>query len=477
MSIFAAPRTPWYSDDGTKTENRRPFFIGVAGGTASGKSSVVKELVSQLDNQWITSISTDSYYAPLTPHQHAHVADYDFDIPGAFDWELLISDLQNLSAGRMIHVPVYDFVSHSRLPAQSIRVYGADVIILEGIFALWHPDIRAMMDMKIFVDTDDDVRLARRIRRDIAERGRDLEGVLNQYLRFVKPSHEDHVRPTMRYADVIVPRGVENTTALNLLVGHVQAKVSERRRFGAGSPAGTTSNDGAPDVRSAVASNPLVHSVKQTQRCRAMQTLLRDSSTNASDFIFYGERFIRIVLEEALAHLPRGAPRNVTTPTGSTFSGNELFASPLVAISIMRGGDPLVMGLKQLSRKVTCGRMLIQSDANRTPHLVHIDLPVNIQGKAVILLDSALGTGKAARMAVQVLVEHGVKQEDMMFVCLVAAPQGIHRLTAHFPSLTVVTGSIDQGLNERNLIVPGLGNFASRFYGTDGNDEPSFKVF
>jgi uridine kinase len=437
---------------------------------------VVKELVAQLDNQWITSISTDSYYAPLSPYQHAHVADYDFDVPGAFDWELLINDLRNLSDGKMIHVPVYDFVSHSRLPAQSIRVYGADVIILEGIFALWHPDIRAMMDMKIFVDTDDDVRLARRIRRDIAERGRDLEGVLNQYLRFVKPSHEDHVRPTMRYADVIVPRGVENVTALNLLVGHVQAKVTERRAIGAGPSVSTAAKEGPPDVRSAVSLNPRVHAVKQTQRCRAMQTLLRDKTTSANDFIFYGERFIRIVLEEAMAHLPRGRPRNVTTPTGSTFSGNELFASPLVAVSIMRGGDPLVMGLKQLSRKVTCGRMLIQSDSNRTPHLVHIDLPVNIQGKTVLLLDSVLGTGQAARMAVQVLVEHGVKQEDMMFVCLIAAPQGIYRLTSHFPSLTIVTGAIDQGLNERGLIIPGLGNFASRFYGTKNNQEPSFKA-
>jgi uridine kinase len=160
-----------------------------------GKSSVCKAILERLDVQWVAILPTDSFYRPLTREQIADVGNYNFDHPSAFDWPLLIETLRALKRCEKVDVPHYDFVTHSRLPTSS-TIYGADVIIVEGILALYHKEVRAELDMRIFVDTDSDVRLCRRLRRDIAERGRDVNGVLAQYERFVKPAFDEFVQPT-----------------------------------------------------------------------------------------------------------------------------------------------------------------------------------------------------------------------------------------------------------------------------------------
>jgi len=213
-----------------KEARKKPFIIGVCGGTASGKTSVCEIIVSALKDARVATISLDSFYRPLSTEERTNVSYYNFDHPDAFDWELTVEILKLLKEGnKRVDVPVYDFVTHSRLAGQATNVYGADVIIFEGILVFYVKQVRDLFDMKLFVDADPDTRLARRIIRDINQRGRDLQGVIKQYEKFVKPAFEDYILPTKKYADIIIPRGADNTVAIDLIVQHIQGKLTERK--------------------------------------------------------------------------------------------------------------------------------------------------------------------------------------------------------------------------------------------------------
>ncbi|KAK7131594.1 hypothetical protein R3I94_016650 [Phoxinus phoxinus] len=207
----------------------RPFLIGVSGGTASGKSTVCAKIMELLGqnkvdhhHRKVTIVSQDSFYRILTPEQKAKAlkGQYNFDHPEAFDTEFMCQTLKDIVEGKVVEVPTYDFVTHSRLP-EKICVYPADVVLFEGILVFYTQEVRDMFHMKLFVDTDSDVRLSRRVLRDM-KRGRDLEQILSQYTTFVKPAFEEFCLPTKKYADVIIPRGVDNMVAINLIVQHIQ---------------------------------------------------------------------------------------------------------------------------------------------------------------------------------------------------------------------------------------------------------------
>ncbi|KAJ1173059.1 hypothetical protein NDU88_004901 [Pleurodeles waltl] len=211
-------------------QDGQPFLIGVSGGTASGKSSVCSKIVQLLGQnevdhrqKQVVMLSQDSFYKVLTAEQKAKAlkGQFNFDHPDAFDNELIVKTLREIMEEKTVQIPVYDFVAHSR-KEESITVYPADVVLFEGILAFYVQDIRDMFQMKLFVDTDADTRLSRRVLRDINERGRDLEQILNQYITFVKPAFEEFCLPTKKYADVIIPRGADNVVAINLIVQHIQ---------------------------------------------------------------------------------------------------------------------------------------------------------------------------------------------------------------------------------------------------------------
>ncbi|KRM07725.1 uridine kinase [Liquorilactobacillus ghanensis DSM 18630] len=197
------------------------MIIGVTGGSGSGKTTVSQAVFNQLAGHSVLMLQEDSYYkdqADLTMEQRLQV---NYDHPNAFDTPLLIDQLSKLLAWQPVQVPVYDYTAHTR--SQQIRVVEPrEVIIVEGILVLNDPQLRDLMDIKIFVDTDDDIRIIRRIQRDIQERGRSLDSVINQYLSTVKPMYHQFIEPTKRYADVIVPEGGENTVAIDLLVTKVR---------------------------------------------------------------------------------------------------------------------------------------------------------------------------------------------------------------------------------------------------------------
>lgn len=195
--------------------------VGIAGGTGSGKTSVARSIVDHLGESVVTLIPQDAYYKDhpdLTPDERSRL---NYDHPDSFDNELLHFQIEQLKQGQAVQMPVYDFSAHRRLP-ETVIVPSRRVVIVEGIHVLVDEQLRNAMDIKIFVDTDGDVRVLRRILRDVNERGRSVDSVYNQYLRTVKPMHDAFIEPSKRYADLILPEGGENQIGISLVVAKIQ---------------------------------------------------------------------------------------------------------------------------------------------------------------------------------------------------------------------------------------------------------------
>lgn len=202
---------------------RRPLLVGVSGGTASGKTSVCRIITQALGINCVL-ISMDNFYKGLSPEDHDNAANYNFDHPNALDFDELHKCLSNLLANESTDIPIYDFSTHSRTSERQ-HIEPADLILFEGIFSLYEERIRELMSLKIFVQTDDDVRLARRLLRDTKERGRTVTGIIQQYMRFVKPAFDGYIQPTMKYADIILPNGAQNKVGIELITEYLQNRL------------------------------------------------------------------------------------------------------------------------------------------------------------------------------------------------------------------------------------------------------------
>ncbi|MEP0546224.1 MAG: uridine kinase [Rhodothermales bacterium] len=195
--------------------------IGIAGGSGSGKTTVQRKIIEAFGRDQIALLDHDSYYVDLSHLPADERARFNFDHPDALETDLMVAHLDRLLGGEPVEKPTYDFTSHSRR-VETETVYPHPVVIVEGILVLGEPALRERMDIKIFVDAPDDVRLIRRIQRDLHERGRDIESVIQQYKRTVRPMHLEFVEPSKRKADVIIPHGGHNRVALDMVLAHVQ---------------------------------------------------------------------------------------------------------------------------------------------------------------------------------------------------------------------------------------------------------------
>jgi uridine kinase len=204
-----------------------PLVIAIAGGSGSGKTTVANAIVARVGAQHISVLSHDAYYKDLTNLPPAQRAEINFDHPNSLETELLIHHIQELKSHRAIFVPIYDFKTHSRT-TRTIEIKPQPVILVEGILIFAEPTLRPLFDVKIFVDTDADLRFIRRLERDITERGRSSQSVIDQYLSTVRPMHLEFVEPSKRYADIIVPEGGFNTVALDMIVARIQALLEAR---------------------------------------------------------------------------------------------------------------------------------------------------------------------------------------------------------------------------------------------------------
>jgi uridine kinase len=202
----------------------KPLVIGIAGGSGSGKSTVARNVAAALGDASVAFLDMDAYYL-----DHAHLSleerkKVNWDHPNAFDWSHLVDQLSRLGEGHPIDKPVYDFVTHARR-ADTVRIPPADVVVIDGILLFVDARVRELCDVKVFVDADADIRLIRRIRRDMTKRGRPLAEILEQYLSTVQPMHLEFVEPSKRYADVIVPRGGHNPVAIEMIVAKIAHRV------------------------------------------------------------------------------------------------------------------------------------------------------------------------------------------------------------------------------------------------------------
>jgi len=207
---------------------KSPILIGIAGGTGSGKSTVTREIYKSITDKNVAIIEQDSYYKDQSNISFEERVKTNYDHPFAFDNELLINHLKDLLDGKSIQKPIYDFENHNR-KKETVLVEPRDIIVLEGILILYDEDLRNLMDIKLFVDTDADVRVIRRILRDIKDRGRTLDSVVKQYMTTVRPAHMQFVEPTKRYADIIIPEGGYNKVAIDIIVTKVNDIVNRKK--------------------------------------------------------------------------------------------------------------------------------------------------------------------------------------------------------------------------------------------------------
>ncbi|XP_075866907.1 uridine-cytidine kinase-like 1 isoform X2 [Microcebus murinus] len=464
-TIYTAGRPPWYNEHGT--QSKEAFAIGLGGGSASGKTTVARMIIEALDVPWVVLLSMDSFYKVLTKQQQEQAAhnNFNFDHPDAFDFDLIISTLKKLKQGKSVKVPIYDFTTHSRKKDWK-TLYGANVIIFEGIMAFADKTLLELLDMKIFVDTDSDIRLVRRLRRDISERGRDIEGVIKQYNKFVKPAFDQYIQPTMRLADIVVPRGSGNAVAIDLIVQHVHSQLEEREL----------------SVRAALASahqcHPLPRTLsvlKSTPQVRGMHTIIRDKETSRDEFIFYSKRLMRLLIEHALSFLPF-QDCVVQTPQGQDYAGKCYSGKQITGVSILRAGETMEPALRAVCKDVRIGTILIQTNQlTGEPELHYLRLPKDISDDHVILMDCTVSTGAAAMMAVRVLLDHDVPEDKIFLLSLLMAEMGVHSVAYAFPRVKIITTAVDKRVNDLFRIIPGIGNFGDRYFGTDsvpdGSDE------
>lgn len=201
------------------------MVIGIAGGTGSGKTTLTRRLVDAFGDD-VSVVYHDNYYKKHTGLSYEQRAALNYDHPDSFDTALLVEDLKKLAAGQAIRCPVYDYTIHNRSD-KTVEVRPTKVVIVEGILIFADPALRELMDIKIFVDTDADVRILRRILRDVKERGRSLDSVISQYLATVKPMHEQFVQPSRQYADVVVLEGGHNLVALDMIIQRVRSHIQQ----------------------------------------------------------------------------------------------------------------------------------------------------------------------------------------------------------------------------------------------------------
>jgi uridine kinase len=208
------------------SKRKRPIIIGIAGGSGSGKTTIAQKIHKSLPEDRVLIMTQDSYYKDHKDMTKEERDQINFDHPDAFDTELLVAQLKQLLNGQAIEMPIYDFPTHLRSD-KTIHVEPADIIILEGILVLADERLRDLMSIKVYVDTDDDIRLIRREKRDMKERGYDLDYIISQYLTTVKPMYNQFIDPSKRYADIIVPEGGENNVAIDMLSTKIRSVLHE----------------------------------------------------------------------------------------------------------------------------------------------------------------------------------------------------------------------------------------------------------
>ncbi|GAV48975.1 hypothetical protein ZYGR_0N03800 [Zygosaccharomyces rouxii] len=409
-----------------------PYVIGVGGPSGSGKTSVAAKIVSSLNVPWTVLISLDNFYKPLNAEQRrtAFENNYDFDHPTALDLDLAYEAISSLKEGKKTTIPVYSFVEHNRIPNKNITIYGASIIVLEGIYTLYDKRLLDLMDLKIYVDADLDVCLARRLSRDIVYRGRDLEGCLEQWERFVKPNAERYLRPKMKEADAIVPSLTDNGVAVELIINHIKSRLQQKSE----EHLKELIELGHSDLVN-VSEHPSLHELVPTNQVNAIITMLLNKMTSRYDFVFYFDRIATILLTQVLSDIPVYEKCTIETPEGTTIpDALKCDFNQITAINLIESGDCFMHSLKKTIPNIVTGKLLVQSDSRTGEPQLHFELlPPDITNyKMVLLTEAQMISGASMIMSTQVLLDHGVELENIKVVVFLATEISIRRILNAF---------------------------------------------
>lgn len=421
----------------------QPYIIGVAGNSGSGKTSVSQRIIQELNQPWTVILSFDNFYKELNAQERelAFKNQYDFDEPASFDLDHLVETVKSLKLGKKTQIPVYSFKEHARTKKVT-TIYGANVIIIEGIMALYDERLTSLMDLKVYVDTDLDVCLARRLTRDTLYRGREISGVISQWEGFVKPNAVRYVNPTMNHADIIIPRGLENTNAIDLMIQHIQKQLGKKSMLHL-----QRLTELGIKTEFDVAEHPAITLLPNNNHTLGINSILFNCETERSDFIFYFERISILIIEAALDKWNSYELLTVTTGTKYSYDGIRKVGN-VVAVNNIRLGDCFMTAIKKTFPEISIGKLLIQSDSlTGEPQLHTESLPKDLykmeQGR-VLLCDAQVISGAAAIMAIQVLIDHQVPQENIIFCTYLCTELGLRRILRVFPDVNMVIGKLSE---------------------------------
>lgn len=448
------------NDNNMKKENKtstyippwtEPYIIGVAGNSGSGKTSISQKIIQELNQPWTILLSFDNFYKPLNVEESklAFNNEWDFDTPSSLDLDLLYETVKSLKNGEKTQIPVYSFSKHARTD-KTTTIYGANVIIIEGIYALYDKRLLDLMDTKIYVDTDLDVCLSRRLTRDILYRGRDLSGAIKQWETFVKPNAVRYVNPTLDNADLVIPRGLDNLIAINLMIKHIQKQLTIKSSLHL-KHLKTIGIKNQLTIENII-NQENINLLPNNNHTKGIHSILFNQFTERSDFIFYFDRISILIIEMALEQLTRYESNNIITKLGK-FNGLKQL-DEIIAVNIIRSGDCFMNSIKKTFLEISIGKLLIQSDSLTGEPQLHMEsLPHNInfiKNKKIFLFDAQIISGAAAIMAIQVLIDHKINEEDIIVCCYLCTEIGVRRIINVFPNINMVIGKLSSINDESN---------------------------
>ncbi|KII63682.1 Uridine-cytidine kinase-like 1 [Thelohanellus kitauei] len=443
-------------------KHKQAFVVGLCGGSASGKTTVAQNIQSRIKAPWVVILSLDSFYVDLNEEQHqaAIRQEFDFDHPGnrsclqkdSIDTKLARKTIQEMKNGK------------------KNVIYGADVIIVEGILLFCYPEILELLDLKIFVETDPDLRLCRRVKRDMKERGRDLNFVITQYARF---NYDKFIGPFEKLADIVIPwstssldKDTHNYAAIDM-IGKVIKRNLEGRTF----------NPRSEMIRNVQIDEDLlkkVNKIQETTLVKTLQTHIRcvrsSCSYMYSDHTVFRNasiRLMRLCLMKSLSLVPLKGNLVTEFERNVVILNNEI-----CLVYIVRAGEPFNDAAKNVLYDYSEGRIFIQHNefsgepevCNQLSQFHYLDLPDDIKDLQVLLCDGVIASGSSAMMAIRVLIDHDVPEENIILTTLIVTPTGVNSISKAFPNIKIVTSAIDEEIDKCYEIIPGCGNFGTRFY-------------
>ena len=421
-----------------------PYIIGIAGLSGSGKTTVAQEIIKSINEPWTILLSLDNFYKELTPELSAKAFnnEYDFDHPDAIDLDLIYECVKSIKNGKKTEIPMYSFSNHQRIKDQSITIYGANVIIIEGIFTLFKKELLDLMDCKVFVDTDIDICYSRRLLRDIVHRGRDIKSVIEQWDAFVKPNAILYVLPTRSNADIVIPRGSDNYIALELLIEHLknQLKIKSTEHINHLKMLGLKINPINWDN---------VTIIEETNQVKVIKTILLNKETKNDIFSFYFDRIASILINESLNFVRYvsgdSIGKTIETPINVKINPTDVFfqLNEIIAVSIIRSGDCFIKSLRRTIPAAKIGKLLIQTDSRTGEPQLHTEkLPIITKNSQVLLFDAQTISGAASIMAIKILLDHNVDENNIILVNYTTTELAIKRIFHAFPKIKIVTACV-----------------------------------